>query len=61
MEVQDETEPFYDLDSLKKEYAGSIIGRFIETMEEKIDLQEPYAQEALYQGLDALLQEMKKR
>ena len=61
VEVQDETEPFYDLDSLKKEYAGSIIGRFIETMEEKIDRQEPYAQEALYQGLDALLQEMKKR
>ena len=61
MEVQDETEPFYDLDSLKKEYDGAIIGRFIETMEEKIERQEPYAQEALYQGLDALLQEMKKR
>ncbi|HLR35586.1 MAG TPA: DNA repair exonuclease [Tissierellales bacterium] len=56
VEVIDNTVLDYDLERLKEDNRDNVIGIFIEKMEEK-DLQDPIVREALYMGLESLLQE----
>ena len=53
-EVLDETRPAYDLESLQKRYAGTLIGDYIRFFQEKI--RNTVEDKALYYGLQALLE-----
>lgn len=52
--VTDETRPDYDLEKLKRQYHGKLIGNFIEQMERYPD--QELARKALYYGLDSIYQ-----
>ena len=53
-EVLDETRPAYDLESLQKRYAGTLIGDYIRFFQEKN--RNTVEDKALYYGLQALLE-----
>lgn len=52
--VVDETQPDYDIEKLKRQYQGQLIGNFIRQMEEYPD--QELARKALYYGLNAIYQ-----
>lgn len=54
--VMDETQPDYDLDKLKRQYQGQLIGNFIQRMEAYPDWE--LAKKALYYGLEAIYKGM---
>lgn len=54
--VTDETQPDYDLEKLKHQYQGQLIGNFIRQMEEYPDHE--LAKKALYYGLEAIYKGM---
>ena len=53
VEVQDETRPYYDLEKLKKQQEGTLIGEYIRCFEGRED---KISQKALYYGLQALME-----
>ncbi|MDK2991499.1 MAG: repair protein SbcD/Mre11 [Clostridiales bacterium] len=59
--VVDQTVPDYDLEYIKEQHKDDIIGRFIEYMEDKLNAaegdQQQVLRQALYMGLQALLQD----
>ncbi|PKM51529.1 MAG: DNA repair exonuclease [Firmicutes bacterium HGW-Firmicutes-7] len=55
-EVIDQTQSNYDIESIKRNNEGNLIGDFIEYMEEK-GLDDPQIKDALYEGLNILLSE----
>lgn len=55
-EIIDETQSNYDIEGIKRNNKGNIIGNFIEYMEEK-DMNDPQIKAALYEGLNILLSE----
>lgn len=59
LEMIDKTNPDYDIDRIYKENKDNIIGYFIESMK-KEGLEKPIVKEALYIGLEALLDEKVK-
>lgn len=54
--VTDETQPDYNLEKLKRQYQGQLIGNFIRQMEEYPD--QELARKALYYGLDSIYKGM---
>ncbi|MGF7058958.1 metallophosphoesterase family protein [Brassicibacter mesophilus] len=56
IEIVDKTVPDYDLDKIYKENSNNIIGYFIREMEKK-GLEDVIVKDALYSGLDVLLNE----
>lgn len=54
LEIVDETHPAYDFDRLKRENAGNLIGSYIERFTDCSRDSEEY--QALYEGVDALLE-----
>lgn len=54
--VTDQTRPYYDLEKLKQQYRGQLIGRFIEKMQAYPDRE--LAQKAVCYGLDAIYRGM---
>lgn len=54
--VTDETRPDYDLEKLKRQYQGQLIGNFIIQMEKYPD--QELARKALYYGLDSIYKGM---
>lgn len=53
VEVQDETKPYYDLEKLKKQQEGTLIGEYIRCFDGK---EEEVWKKALYYGLQALME-----
>lgn len=53
-EIIDETEPFYDFETLLEQNQGNLLGRFIESMKEAEKGSVEY--KALYQGVRAILE-----
>ena len=56
IEIIDNTTPDYDLDKILKENSNNIIGYFIKELEKK-GLEDDIVKDALYSGLDVLLNE----
>ena len=54
IEVQDESRPAYDLEALRKQYSGTLIGDYISFFMEKD--RNIVEEKALYYGLQALLE-----
>ena len=60
IEVLDETEPAYDLEQMKRKYAGTVIGGFLEKFPLDVpELMTEVQKKALYYGLQALLEAQK--
>lgn len=55
-EVIDQTQSNYDLESIKRNNQGNLIGDFVRYMEER-GLDDPQIKDALYEGLNILLSE----
>ena len=55
VQVTSRCQPDYDLEKLKLQYQGQILGRYIETLEEMP--QSEITKKALYYGVEALLTE----
>ena len=54
VEAEDASLPFYDLEKLKKQQEGTLIGEYISCFDGKNGILE---QKALYYGLQALMEE----
>ena len=52
-QVRDETRPCYDVEKLKEQQKGTLIGDYIRCFEEK---NSPMEQKALYYGVQALME-----
>ncbi len=55
-EVIDQTQSNYDLESIKRNNQGNLIGDFVKYMEDR-GLEDPQIKDALYEGLNILLSE----
>lgn len=56
VEIIDETEPDLDIEALKKDYEGSLIGAYIDHIE-TMDIDQQIKKDVLYEGLKIMLRE----
>ncbi len=52
-DFRDETRPDYDMEQLRRQYAGSLVGDYLERFR---DCESPVEEEALFEGLQALME-----